>query len=366
LVYLPETFLAKLENLHSDFQFDPAIPLPVDLDEAAAESAFKNDKLTIEMIIAGMIRVLVEGSPVEYLAYYRNFILAVKPNILKEFSGAAILKSKNKDFVIAREILNALKALFPVKPEVLLLDAVVLEDQFDYLRRNGKDSAAETVLKEAEEAYKKALSVEEILPNTLFNAGFFYKKLGDYPAAHEYFSEYVNIADDEMKKAKALANIRGIEKRNLDDERFYHAYTLIRKGQEDEGMNILRPFLEQHPDMWRAWFLLGWALRRRERWEDGAAALRKALELDGSKADTRNELALCLMEIGDLQSAKKELEIALTLENENIKIISNLAILCLKTGDKKSAEGFFRTVLELDPEDLPAKSYLANLGLDNV
>jgi Flp pilus assembly protein TadD len=120
----------------------------------------------------------------------------------------------------------------------------------------------------------------------------------------------------------------------------------------------IRDFIEKYPSVWNGWFILGWALRRLGRWEDGAAAFTKAVELDGSVSDIRNELAICLMECGDLQGARRELEAALRLDPENIKIISNLGVLAVKSGNAVEAAAFFRAVHELDPEDEIANKYL--------
>jgi Flp pilus assembly protein TadD len=96
---------------------------------------------------------------------------------------------------------------------------------------------------------------------------------------------------------------------------------------------------------------LGWGLRRLSRWEDAAAAFTKALERGGDNNDTRNELAICLMELGNHKAARRELEAALREEPENVKIISNLGVLAMRNGDDDEAAAFFRTVLELEPGD---------------
>jgi Flp pilus assembly protein TadD len=387
-VNLPNGFESKFAHFHThgDFKLDAAIPLPVEIPSGEA----KIDDLTAESIVAGMLHVLGAPNLLDALSgtiaseaalrYYRNFVLAVRPHILEEFSNAALLKSKNGDFILARVILDALKALYPAESgapsaaSVFLLEAVILEDEADFyaLRSaascEGKD---ELLYQEAEKAYQNALSFEGSPPQALYNAGLFYKKRQDYGKAKEYLSEYLKYADEERegalskddakrKKETAELNIRVIEKRRLDNEHFHNAYTLIKAGKEEAGMKELRVFLEQHSDVWNAWFMLGWALRRLGRWQDAAAALRHALDLGGGKADTHNELAICLMELGELRAAKKELEAALIRDGENIKIISNLGVLCQKMGDTKAAEGFFRTVLELDGEDALAKNFFGS------
>ncbi len=58
--------------------------------------------------------------------------------------------------------------------------------------------------------------------------------------------------------------------------------------------------LESNPDVWNAWFLLGWANRRISNFVEAELALSKALELNDSEVEIYNELAICNMELGDL------------------------------------------------------------------
>ena len=132
-------------------------------------------------------------------------------------------------------------------------------------------------------------------------------------------------------------------------------------GQEEKGLEQIKLFLEKNPQVWNAWFLLGWGLRRLCRWSDARAAFEKADELGGGTADTYNELSICCMETGDFAQARRYLLQALELEGDNTKIISNLGFLALRQGNKAEAAGFFRTVLELDPQDKIAAAELAKL-----
>jgi tetratricopeptide (TPR) repeat protein len=116
-------------------------------------------------------------------------------------------------------------------------------------------------------------------------------------------------------------------------------------------MEKLRKFLERRPDSLNGWFMLGWALRRLQRWQDAIACFRKAAEAGGDCADICNELAICLMETGDYNAARHELERAMTHDAENTKHISNMAILALKTNCEAEAEALFNKVIEIDPND---------------
>jgi tetratricopeptide (TPR) repeat protein len=151
------------------------------------------------------------------------------------------------------------------------------------------------------------------------------------------------------------------ESAGLNDESFLKAHSLIREGNAQEGLSRVRDFLERYPRVWNGWFLLGWALRLLGRWQDGEAAFRKTIELGGCNSDTRNELAICLMEAGDMAGARHELETALNEDPENVKIISNMGALALKYGKKEDASAFFRTALEIDKDDPIAKKFLEKI-----
>jgi Flp pilus assembly protein TadD len=384
------------EAQESHFTFDPEIPIPVELP--AGEGGANLEELSLEMILSGMLRLLSGGpqarrpepaaadhppgeapdeKPLDpaWYAYYRSLVLALRPTILPEFTEAAILKARNGDYALALEILAALKGIYPQSPSVLLNQAMVLEERADALERAGQETAAEGEYLAAEAAYGEALALDPPVPNALFNAGYFFLKRRDYSRALLCLRAYTSLEDlgdgagglalEEEKRENALLLVREIEDHGLEDEDFREAWEHIRRGREQEGMERVRRFLERRPGVWNGWFLLGWALRRLERWGDARSSLEKALELGGDNSDTRNELAICLMELSDYPAARRQLETALRRDPENIKIISNLGVLAMRCGKNREAAGFFRTVLELEPEDPLARRYFLADGGGN-
>jgi Flp pilus assembly protein TadD len=335
------------------FAFNPAIPLPVELRpgnpvaspaDYTDNGQFNTSGLSEEMILAGILLDLAENPDGEHSNYYRNLITALKPKLAAELQETAVIKSKNGDYKTALEIFRLLEGLLEQNPTLLLNRALVLEEAA--AREN-----SETAYKEAEAAYEKALAAP--VPETLLNAGFFYEKRGIYSRAADCFAAYLGVEEEEGKPEAMQARKLLNEMRNngLDDETFREALTLIRNDDVERGVLKAREFLERQPGAGKGWFVLGWGLRLLSRWKDGAACFQKAIELGCHNAETRNELAICYMETGNLESAWKELEKALRLEPENVKIISNMGILTMKQGNNEKATAFFRTVLELDPED---------------
>jgi tetratricopeptide (TPR) repeat protein len=351
---VPESLRGPIEAVSQSsagesFAIDPAIPIPVEL--APGAQTLDLEQLSWEMIIAGMLRVLAAEPEGKDAPYYRGFVRAVKPDILTEFTTAALLKAQNRDYDLALEIIDLLTGLFPGLPVLFLNRALILEEQAD--ARIEAKAAQDAAYK----AYQAVLEFHPPFPDGVFNAGFFFMKRRNFKEARECFQTYLQLEDEPEKREQATRILEEIQSHNLDDTVFREAYDCIREGDPAQGLPKIGNFLERHPEVWNGWFLLGWGLRKLGRWHDGIGAFRKAIELGGDTSDTRNELAICLMESGDHVGARKELEAALWEEPENIKIISNLGILALKTGDAQEATGFFRTVLELDPQDPVAQSY---------
>jgi len=171
----------------------------------------------------------------------------------------------------------------------------------------------------------------------------------------DYYSGFVLfLRPDIPSKLKKIKETKDV----FSDVDYLKALKLTEEGKAEESLTHIRGFIERNPLVYRGWFILGWALRLLGRWQDAQAALEKAIELGGDNGDTRNELAICLMETGDTAGAKHELETALYKDSENVKIISNLGALALKTGDREKAAAFFRTALEFDPNDPVAKNFI--------
>ncbi len=253
----------------------------------------------------------------------------------------------------------------------ITLNAALFSDQrADNFRQNllNDDANAFDVL--ALEYYESAMQAEPPAPDAYFNAGFFHLKQRNFRAARECFESYLALTcdakdeseNDAYKKERAQEILDNIKNQNMDDERFKSAYEFISSGQEEKGLDEIRIFLQHNPNVWNAWFMLGWGLRRLERYGEAEMAFGKALEFGGdANSETYNEIALCLMAKGDFQGAKKNLLRALSLAPESTKIISNLGYVALRQGDTDEARKYFASALEFDPDDKIAAAELSKL-----
>ena len=371
-ISIPDNFTSSQTQL----KIDPKIKLPVQkkIDEAPGE--FNPKEITTEQILAGILTVLAYDKKNENLDYYREIVKQVKPNIKKELCEAAILKTKNEDFELAEEIFLALLGLDSEDPALILNMALFLDQRADSYRNAGLNDDADAYDSDAQSYYTKAMSVEPPLADVYFNVGFFYMKQHKYREAKDAFETYIaltcDVNDEDLgengvyKKERAQEIINFINEQNVDDEYFIAAYDLISHGQEEKGLEQIRLFIANNPKVWNAWFLLGWGLRRLERFSDAKQAFLECLRVGGDKnPDTYNELSLCHIQEKNFDEAQKCLLKALGMEPENTKVISNLGYLALAQGDVQGARNYFQTVLEFNPKDTIAAAELLKLEKDS-
>lgn len=367
-ISMPEKFKLSDES----FQIDTSIQLPVQKKDSDAPGVFNPSEITAEQILAGILTVLAYDRKNEHLDYYRSLLLKAKPEIKKELCEAAILKTKNEDFDLAEEIFLALIGLDPEDEAINLNMALFLDQRADSYRRAGLFEDADAYDADAYAYYKQVMDSDNPIPDAYFNVGFYFMKQYKYREAKDSFEMYLALtcdySDEDMgenavyKKERAQEILNEIKNQNMDDVRFQNAFDLISKGEDEKALEEIRLFLQNNPEVWNAWFMLGWALRKMGRFEDAKQAFLEAIKFGGDKnSDTLNELALCLIQLEEFSLAKKYLLDAFALSPESTKIISNLGYLALAEGNKQEARNYFAAVLEYDPNDKIAATELLKL-----
>ena len=366
-------------NLPENYKFsdaamkiDTSVPLPVQKKTKGDPNDFDMNDIQPEQVLAGILTVLAYDKHNEHLEYYRSIIMQAKPNIKKELTEAAIIKTNNEDWDFAEELFLRLKGIDPEDKAITLNFALFLDQRAESYRRSGLHDDADAYDNDALEYYKDAMNAEPAIPDAFFNAGFFYLKQHDYHEAKGAFETYLALTcdakDEDMdenaryRQERAQEIVNKISNENMDDAAFAQAYRLISTGKEEEGLDKIRTFLMNNQKVWNAWFLLGWGLRKLRRYEDAMNAFNQAISCGGDQnSDTYNELAICHMELNNIPEAKKSLMKALSISPEDTKIISNLGFLNLKEGNKQEAQKYFTAVLEFNPNDQIAVTELAKL-----
>ena len=352
-------YISLPENMQSYdlLPLDPSVLLPIEINPDKGYSDLTN--LSWEMIIAAMLKIMAHKPEHKDIEYFRTLTLAVRPGIVNEMTTAAIAKAGEKDFDIAEEIFRSLINLQPGNMVSLLNLALLFEERADSYSSLGRTELAEEFNEKAFETYKEIIAAAPESEDAHFNFGMFFLKRANFDKASEHLEYFLSKSTDNKKNKRVNEILNRIKTKKSTDDLFFTAYDAIRMGKESEAIETIKEYLEKEPEVWNAWFLLGWACRRLEKYTEGAEAFLKALELGSDQIDLYNELAICLMELGKLDESREYLLTALKAEPGNIKILSNLGIVSLKKNDQPAAETYFRKVLEIDPDDKIAAEYLS-------
>ena len=131
-ITIPENFTVPANA----FQIDVTIPLPVQ-KAAGMENQFDSSTLSWEMILAGMLTIMAYEKENIHLPYYRSLLKAVRPDIKKELTEAAILKARNEDYDIAEEIFAALRGFDPDDVGTLVNSALFYDERGSSYRKSG-------------------------------------------------------------------------------------------------------------------------------------------------------------------------------------------------------------------------------------
>ncbi|QEN07214.1 tetratricopeptide repeat protein [Oceanispirochaeta crateris] len=352
-ISIPENISHKIGTL----DLDPSVLIPIEIPEGVDPSSWKSEDLSWEMIISGMLKVLAYDPENENLPYYRNFIHSSKPDITAELTQSAIIKAQSSDFDLAEEIFLALIGLNPQDIRSHLNLVLLYENKLGEIK--DKFSAPYVELEnQIESLYANLIEQAEDLPDIYFNAAWFYYNKQDFKRSYELSSSYLSMGEDEQKRSEAEKLMRECSELKDTNEIYRSAYRLVSEDKNQEGLDLIDQFLNENKNVWNAWFLKGWALRKMSQFEEGLLSFKQAAELKGPHPDILNELAICSLELGNYDESRKYLEEALSLDAENLKIISNMGILSLKEKKMEEASAFFRTVIALDPEDTIAAEYL--------
>lgn len=355
-ISLPEDSVRAI----GEFRIDPEILIPIEI--VGGDESWAMQNLSWEMIVGAMLKVVVHETEHEHRDYYRAFVVAAKPGIFADLMQSGVEQASQQDFDAAEEIFRALTALDPNNPLSWINLALVNEEHANLYEKSDRKALADTYRERTFRLYAEMVEAFADEPQVHFNAGHFFLSVNNSKRAMFNFRRFLEIGTDTQKLEVVSSTLKRLDEQETADKLFNEAYDFIRMGREAEAIERINAFMKVKPDVWNAWFLMGWAHRRLEQFESAKNAFLRAIELGSKEADTLNELAICQMELGEYEASVTSLRSALRLEPENVKIISNFGILEIKRERPAEAERYFRTVAELAPDDEIARGYLEFLA----
>lgn len=338
---------SSMERDINTFHVDSSIEIPVQIPDG--KQAFDAaTEISVELIVAGMLKILAYQNDHVHASYYRSFVLALQPDAIEELNIAAIAQEQKHNFVFAEE-------LFLTVCHLSLHSTAYINLATLYSRKAAEDTTKgvqyDLYQQKALETLKEGLSVVGEDANLLSEIGFFHLYQGNVEIAKEYLDRYLSIAEENAKKAHVQKIMDDIDAKLNDDQTLMRSYDAIQMNKEGEAITLLDSFLQDNPKVWNAHFLKGWALRRMGNYQEAELSLLAALANSKGTSDIYNELALCSLETGKPELAKDYLNTAVDLDSQNITLISNLAYLYLKDQMWDEAREYLEIARNIDPTD---------------
>lgn len=196
-------------------------------------------------------------------------------------------------------------------------------------------------LRDAEQLYRKVLSVTPDHPSALHFLGVIAYQTGNREAAEKL-----------MRRSTELRPTMALFHRDLGE-------VLRSGGKLRESVAACRRAVQLQPDMGEAWSNLGICLEEIGQLDEALAAHRKAVELRPGAAGVHNNLGNCLVASGRAEEATETLRRAIDIDPRFGPAHNNLGNALRALGRFEEAVGSYRTAVQLDPRN--ASGY-NNLG----
>ncbi len=328
-----------------------AVPLPIQFPEGSV-----TEDIDFNSIVAGLIKVVAWDPENRNIDYYKQLLLELQPDVVKELNLAAIAQSNKREYEFAEELMLAVNHLSDA-PESYINLAVLYAQMTVDLHRKNRDTEADmyddkilAILNECREKHP------DYAP-TYSEISAFHMRHGDVESARDYLAKYTELEQDRKKREEAMHTLKSIEKMLSSKDQIMYAYDKMMMGCPDDALEIMDKYIASNEKSWEAFFLRGWAKRVLEDYSGAQKDLLESIRIDGKNAEVYNELSICARESGDTELAKSYLQIAVDLDGEDVIYLSNLAFLHLASGEFEESRELLEKARRIDPED-PQLKYL--------
>lgn len=202
------------------------------------------------------------------------------------------------------------------------------------LARNGQ-------FDEAIAEYKAALKIAPSNPGVSFNLGLAYYKTGELAAAAKELGALRALVGDQPQVTLLLAD------------------TYLQLGQNQRVIDLLTPMAEKSPDDLGIAYLLGSALIREKKVDEGQRYLDKILR-NGESAESLMLMGTAKLNANDFAGAMADFAKAVSLNSKVPMLNAYYGQSLMATGDTAGAAVAFKSELEQNPNDFSAN---LNLGV---
>ena len=226
-----------------------AVPLPIQFPEGSV-----TEDIDFNSIVAGLIEVVAWDPENNNIDYYKQLLLELQPDVVKELNLAAIAQSNKREYEFAEELMLAVNHLSDV-PESYINLAVLYAQMTVDLHRKNRDTEADmyddkilAILNECKEKHP------DYAP-TYSEISAFHMRHGDVESARDFLAKYTELEQDKKKREEAMHTLKSIEKMLSSKDQIMYAYDKMMMGCPDDALEIMDKYIASNEKSWEAFFL---------------------------------------------------------------------------------------------------------------
>ena len=191
---------------------DSSIPLPIQFPEGSVV-----DDIDFNSIVAGLIKVVAWDPENANIGYYKNLLLEMQPDVVKELNLAAIAKSDKKEYGFAEELMLAVRNLSDA-PESYVNLAVLYAKMTVDLHKEGKDTQADLYDDKILQVLNECKEKHEDYAATYSEISAFHMRHGDIESARDNLARYIELEKNDKKQKTLTVSIDKVGKMFLGEE----------------------------------------------------------------------------------------------------------------------------------------------------
>jgi tetratricopeptide (TPR) repeat protein len=344
------------------------------------------------LILLGDIHALMDNEDLAIAQYDK--ILALDPENQRVRLLLTTILIRKQQF---QKALTHLQILTEQRPELIIAH---------YYR--GRINLEIGRYRDAEEAFLKALKLNESLEPALFDLGTLYQMTDRVTDAVDIYERLVKFYPDNIPVRERLVNLyfklnlkekaaqqieeiknhtkpgeparqrlgliylqhgkidESIEELNLiisawpqdDKSRYYLATAYEEKGDSEKALEHFRDINPKSRYFVNAQLQIAYILNTQEKYDEAIDVLEKAIILDNEKAELFLMLATVHETKKDYLKALEIVREGLRREPQNVNLIFRLGVILDKSGDKDSCIEQMKKILEINPDHAEALNYI--------
>lgn len=190
----------------------------------------------------------------------------------------------------------------------------------------------------------------EINPNNSlvhYHLGYHYFNQKQFIKTKLTWEKAMDLGLDEQMVAEIQENLIKMDFKI----RYEEGYNLVLQGKPEEGVELLLPILDDHPDWWNLLFMIGIAYKGMGDIEKAKEYFNRVLIIEPQQVDSIVELSLCEAAQLNLDRTIELLEQAAKLRKDNPEILCNLGMAYLNNQNVDDAKYYIERAYSIDPKD---------------